>query len=292
MPPELTCDDVRDLAAAFVLGALDPVDEAAVREHLATCPEAHEEIAELGSVLPALDASVPQMEPSAGLKARVLAAAATDLEPVPVAGLAVAPTASSPAAAVPAPGAVPESAAAPIPFPAPTSDPVPGTRPSRRTSPLTWAVRIAAVLVIGVLAAWNLSLQGQVSTAQQYQQDVAAVITAAAQPGALTAVLTTEGGSGPAGVAAVASSGEVTMAMHDLAPTTGTSVYEAWAIGSDGVPMPLGSFDVGSAGTGSLQAAGPAPQGGMVLALTLEPAAGATTPTLPIVSSGTATAPG
>ena len=31
----LTCDDVREMAGAFVLGALDPADEAAVRAHLA-----------------------------------------------------------------------------------------------------------------------------------------------------------------------------------------------------------------------------------------------------------------
>ena len=76
----LTCDEVRELAGSFVLGALDADEEAAVREHLATCPEAHEEIAELGGVLPALAESVPVVEPPAGLKGRIMAAAAADLE--------------------------------------------------------------------------------------------------------------------------------------------------------------------------------------------------------------------
>ena len=49
---DLTCDDVREMAGSFVLGALDPAEEAAVRAHLATCDDAHAEIAEAGSVLP------------------------------------------------------------------------------------------------------------------------------------------------------------------------------------------------------------------------------------------------
>ena len=67
------------MAGAFVLGALEPADEAAVRAHLATCRRAHDEIAELGGVLPVLAESVPIVEPPAGLKARIMAAAAEDL---------------------------------------------------------------------------------------------------------------------------------------------------------------------------------------------------------------------
>ena len=35
--PAMTCDRARDLAAGYVLGALERLDEAAVRDHLATC---------------------------------------------------------------------------------------------------------------------------------------------------------------------------------------------------------------------------------------------------------------
>ncbi len=82
------------------------------------------------------------------------------------------------------------------------------------------------------------------------------------------------------------------MAMRDLAPTTGDQVYEAWVIVGDGVPVPLGGFTVGSAGTATFQASGLPTDAGIVLALTLEPGPGATTPTMPIVSAGTATAAG
>ena len=50
----LTCAEVADLAPAFVLGALEARESDAVRRHLAQCPEAHPEMAELHSVVPAL----------------------------------------------------------------------------------------------------------------------------------------------------------------------------------------------------------------------------------------------
>ena len=56
-------------------------------------------------------------------------------------------------------------------------------------------------------------------------------------------------GGGPRGIAAVSPSGDMAMAVRDLAPTSGSEVYEAWVIGADGVPVPLGGFPVGTAGT-------------------------------------------
>ena len=79
--------------------------------------------------------------------------------------------------------------------------------------------------------------------------------------------------------------------MHDLAPTTGSSVYTAWAIGADGVPVALGDFNVGSSGTGAFEASITPVASGTVLALTREPTAGAQAPTGPIVSKGVATPP-
>jgi anti-sigma-K factor RskA len=80
--------------------------------------------------------------------------------------------------------------------------------------------------------------------------------------------------------------------MQDLAATTGSTVYSAWAIGGDGVPIALGDFTVGNSGTGSLAATGAPTAAGVVVALTLEPGPGATAPTLPIISKGVATAAG
>lgn len=271
----LGCDDVRELAAAYVLGALDAADEAAVREHLAGGhADAHPEFEELGSVVPAFFEAVPVAEPPSELKDRIMAAAAADL-----ASRGARPEAQAPTA--------PDAPSAPIAFP--TAEGHAGRRGG--TSAASWLLRIAAVLVIGVLAGWNLLLQNDLGAARHYEQNVAAVLSTAGQAGALTAVLSADGASG-SGIAAVGPDGNVALAMRDLAPTSGSSVYEAWVIAADGVPVPLGGFTVDASRTGYLESSGLPTTSGIVLALTLEPGPGATTPTLPIISKGVAVSPG
>ena len=270
MRPTLSCEEIREQAAAFVLGALTAAADDAVRAHLATCADAHTEIAELAGVLPVLDESVPQMEPPASLKVRLMAAAAADL------------ASRTPVVA---------STAAPHAFPT-ASQRQARAEAQGRPSVGFWAVRIAAVLAIALLGGWNLLLQGQLTEARIYEQNVAAVLDLAGQPGSLTAVLAAEGGDGPSGLAAVGGDGAVILAMRALAPTSGSQVYEAWVIGGDGTPVPLGGFQVGQTGTAFFQGNGLPTESGIVLALTLEPGPGATTPTSPIVSLGTATAAG
>lgn len=270
----LTCDEVRDLTASFVLGALDADEADAVRAHLADCGDAHAEVAELGGVTPALAASVPQVEPRPELKARIMAAAAADR--------GARTTAESQALASP-------PTATPIAFPT-AAERTERATARGRSGAGAWVLRIAAVLAIAALGGWNLLLQGQLDQARTYEQQVAAVLEKAGQPGALTAVLTAEGGSGPSGLAAVAADGAVTLAMRGLAPTTGDQVYEAWAIGGDGTPVPLGGFQVGDAGIAYFEGDGLPTDPGLVLALTLEPGPGATAPSSPVLSLGATTA--
>lgn len=275
----LTCEDVREMAGTFVLGALEPSDDAAVRKHLAACPDPHGEIPELGGVIGALALGVPSIEPPARLKTRIMAAAAADLaarrtdraDRADVAPMDVAPTPTIQL----------------TPFPTASE------RAARRSraSAGAWLLRIAAVLAIVGLAGWNVLLQGQLGAATTYQQDLAAVLGEAGRPGSLIAVLKADAGTG-AGMAAITASGRVTIAMQDLQPTTGEAVYEAWAIGGDGVAVPLGSFTVAPSRLASFEASGVPATNGLVIALTREPAAGATKPTLPIISKGVATLPG
>jgi hypothetical protein len=288
---DLTHEEVLELAGAFVLGALEPADEAAVRAHLATCSLPHDEIAELGGVLPVLAESVPIVEPPAGLRARIMAAAAEDL----VARSAGAPPAQAPqgAAGVVPPGPVATTqaalpAAATIAFPGPEER---EARAARRTSTGTRLMRIAAVFAIVALGGLSLLLGAQLNAARSYEDGVASVLEVAGQPGSLTAILIADGGTG-SGLAAVSSSGEVTIAMQALAATSGSQVYTAWVIAGSGAPVPLGSFTVGNAGTAVFEGSGLPTSGPLVLALTREPGPGATTPTMPIISKGVATGAG
>jgi hypothetical protein len=267
--PGLSHEEAVELAAPFVLGALEPDEEAAVREHLRSCSESHAEFDELGSVVPALAEAVEPVEPPAALKGRILAAAAADRAPdVPV------------AVAAPAPAPAPAQAAAPAPIPIEAH--------RRGPTPISWFLVAAAGIAIVALVAVNLLTLGRLNSSEQFGRDVAAVLEAGAQPGAVTAVLAPAEAGGPRGLAAVGSAGEVTMAVQDLAPTTGTEVYEGWAIVGDAAPVPVGSFTVGDSGTGRLDGSGVPAQPGMTIALTREPGPGAQTPTLPILTAGTA----
>jgi anti-sigma-K factor RskA/putative zinc finger protein len=265
-PGGLTCDEVRDLAASFVLDALEPDEMAAVREHLATCAEPHPEFAELAGVLPALAASAPPVEPPASLKARLMAAAAADLEARRV---------------------VVESTV--VEAPAPSAAEVLRPFQRRPTQIRAWALGIAAVLAIVALGGWNYSLQQELNDARAYEQQVASVLDAAQRPGSLTAVMRAGEGAGPNGLAAITIDGVARIAMRDLAPTSGSEVYEAWVIAADGVPVALGALQLRPGGVGYLEAGGLPTDSGIVLALTREPRPGATAPSSAPISLGTAT---
>jgi anti-sigma-K factor RskA len=315
----LTCDEVRDLAAGFVLDALEAGEMDAVRAHLADCTDLHAEIAELASGLPALWETVAPVEPPATLKSRLLAAAAADLPTVAAGrsdqGSVVEGSAPGGARAVAVPSAVAVPTTAGRGMVAGEGRPTPITeygarhatrgagrrpsnpaagaigRPARSRTRLGWAaLGLAAVIAIAVLGAWNVVLQGQIGTLRTGQDALAAVVRAGGTPGSLTAVVAAPQAGGPLGLAALTADGTLVLAMRDLPPTAGAQVYQAWVIVPGGTPAPTGSFQVGDAGTGAIAAAAPVAPGAVV-AITLEPGPGATTPTLPILASGKAPTP-
>jgi anti-sigma factor RsiW len=289
----MNCDTVRELAPAYVLGALTRDEEQAVREHLATCDQPHPEFEAFGGVVQYFDETVELMEPPAALKARVMAAVAA--EPQARASGASAERTRTPvveraADALPGvPVAAPASVARPVEARAePAAARAPVAR--RRASPWRLLLGIAAVLAIVGLAGWSILLQMQLGSATAYDSAVAAVLDVAARPGSQTAILSGDGGQAPRGIAAVGSDGSVVLAMRDLPPTVGSEVYEAWLIAPGAQPAPIGSFQVVANGTASL-ATRATPASGATIALTREAGPGATMPTLPIVSKGVATAP-
>jgi hypothetical protein len=262
----LTCAEVADLAPAFVLGALEAAESDSVRRHLVACPEAHAEMAELHSVVPALFEVVEPVAPSAGLKDRILAAAAADTERGTT-------SAAEPARDVQRPRVDEERA------------PKPGWASVFRR-PVWAAVSLAAVVAVVAMGVWNVQLQNDISGLAAYRAGVEQVIAEAAKPGAQVAILSAEGG-GPSGLAAVAEDGTVAMVMRGLAPTTGTEVYEAWLIAGD-VVVPIGELRVGADGTASLTTDHVPLGTGVTVALTREPGPDSTAPTLPIVAAGQA----
>jgi len=277
----ISCTDVADRAAGFVLGALEPAEMDTVRAHLAACPEPHPEFAELGSVVSALLASVEPVEPRAALRERVMAAARADSVGA-IDTVRTTDTVAAAAARAPEPARLEERTRR---F---TFDRIFGYR-----QPVWAGLGVAAVVAIAVLGASNLQLRSERDQLAAYERAVALVTNAATDPEQHLAILAAPAIDSPtAGLAAVSTSaGTIQLAIRGLAPTAGTQVYEAWYVPVGGAPLPIGAFTVGSAGTGTIASswsppAGTAPNG--VVAITLEPGAGATTPTKPIIASGAA----
>ena len=261
----MTHDDALDLAAGYVLGALEPAEEAAVRDHLATCPEPHAEFAELGGVVPSLLADVPLVEPPAALRGRIMDAARADL-----------------ALRRPAPVAAPTG---PVTFPSTDEREL---RRTGRTGRLDWALRIAAVVAIVAIGAWGLGVQRQLDAARQFDQAVANVLDAAGQPGAQAVVLSPAQGKQGKGIAAVAPDGTTTLAMRDLPATSDGQVYTTWVIVGKNAPTAVADFTVDANGTASVRTRPAQTPPGAILAVTLEPNPGNTAPKGPIVSTGIA----
>jgi anti-sigma factor RsiW len=276
----MRCSEVADLAPAFVLGALDATASDAVRRHLAECPEPHAEMAELYSVVPALFEVVEPVAPPAGLKDRILAAAASDTQ-----------RATATQRGLDAPGPTdrqrvvepPAGAARPA-----AQERTPGWTSSFR-HPIWAPIALAAALAVAALGFWNLQLQQENAALVAYRQGVVELIEEATAPGAQLAVLAPPAGSGQSGVAAVAADGTVALVMRDLAPTTGSQVYEAWIIAGQAAPVPIGEFTVTAGGLGTFQADQPEVGEGLVVAVSLEPGPDSTTPTT-VVAAGQAQA--
>ena len=119
-----------------------------------------------------------------------------------------------------------------------------------------------------------------------------AVLEVAAQPGSLTAILTRRTAATGSGLAAVSASGEVTIAMQALAPTTGSQVYEAWVIAGDGGPGPGRQLHRRQRRDRRVRGIRPADRGPARPRPDARAGPGATTPTMPIISKGVATGAG
>lgn len=275
--PRMTHDEALELAGLYVLHALEPEEEAAVRAHLVTCPLAHDEFEAVGGVVPALieaglDGLEP-VEPAAALRDRILAAAAAD-RAAPDSLPSRSPSRPSPD---------------PIPFP---SAPRRTARAERgRTRPFDWALRIAAVIAIVAAGAYGLTVQGQLDTARQFDQAVAAVVQAGSQPSAKTVVLATQKDQRGTGIGAVRADGSVVLALRDLTATSGEQSYTAWVIVGNDAPVNVGDFAVGGSGVGSFTTRPAQTPPGATIAVTLEAKAGNAVPAGPIVVAGQAAAP-
>lgn len=203
---------LNEQAAAFVLYALEPDQELAVRAHLPGCRSCREAVRTTELVARELAGSVQQVEPPARLRAGILAAATT-----------------GPPAATPV-------------LPIRDVPPAPRTAAPRRRRRGLVALATAAVLAVGGLAGYAANLQQQHDSDTAQSQTLAALVTSLDGPGTTHATLRTSGGEAVAAVLATA--GEQTVVVSGLRPNDPVaSVYVVWGI-SAAAPVPIGTLDV------------------------------------------------
>ena len=274
----LAHDEWRDQAAAYVLGALTAEERKAFEAHLATCAECTAEVRSLTTAAGALAQAVPQVEPPAALRARVLTYASRSARPSENRG-----------------------AAAPMAAP-----PVPKERPATLPAWLAMAASLAVAAGLGVYA---FQLRGRVETLEARLQDALAraqtsegqlanAVRVSNQAQTQIAVLTAPdvtrvdlAGQQPVAPAASARaffsrSRGVVLSASNLPPLQTGFTYQLWFIVNK-VPVAGGLFQPDTAGSSNVllpvDPNAPRPE---ALAVTSEPAGGSTTPTFPLYLVG------
>ncbi len=155
----MTCTELEELVGAYVLDAVTPEEREAVEAHLAHCPRCTKLVQEMRETVDLLPLSIPQVEPSAQLKGRILAAvqAASDASSQSTQNI----PAIRPLQALPARAPEREQQTGPLPIPI-----------RRRAAAQRWAMPLVAaaavffLLLSGGLATWGISLQHQVTGLQ------------------------------------------------------------------------------------------------------------------------------
>jgi anti-sigma-K factor RskA len=258
-----------ELAAGYVLHALEPADEQRFLRHAGQCARCQQTVAEFRMVAGALAETAPPAEPSARLGERIMAAARADLaEP----GHSAAPPADSgrtdagtardggtapddgTAADDGTPGddgTAPDDEAAADQGTAPPGGPTPGRvvplrrRASRGTSGRQWqkpAAAAAAAVLIAVGGIWA----GLAATSGGPPQSLAAC----AHPHACPQVTLTSSATHQTAARVVIDDRVAWMEPSAMQANPADEIYVLWQVTGASVPLAVGSFDV-KAGTTS-----------------------------------------
>lgn len=227
-----------DAVGAYVLDALSEEERDSFEEHLAACEACRAEVADLRAVVDVLPLACDPVEPSPGLRDRLLAA--IDEES----------------------GRPPDLVA------------LPGGRAAPRERnpwrfPEIVGLAAAAVLIVG-LGLWNVHLQRQIDSDHQalaYQQQVAQAIASHATVSALSA---TDASGASAALVQPRGRRPAYLIVEGLRPTPASRVYELWLIHLGAKPRPAAVFSYG--GTGPKIVPLPmAARGYSIAAVTVEP---------------------
>jgi hypothetical protein len=210
-------EELRELIAAFAFDALEPDEERVVLEHLETCAECQDLLADSRAVAALLAEDIPQE-----LQVEIAAEyATTDLRSRIVAAAEAEPRAAAPARAEASPAV-------------PTLESRRARRALVRSRVLVGAV--AAAIAVAIAVPVTLANSGGSNGSNAQTQLAQALL----QPGAREVTLT--GTSGATAKAVVSTKGVVFFADGLRANDTGNQTYVLWAGNAAGV-QPIATFD-------------------------------------------------
>lgn len=273
-------DDVRDLAPAYALDALDEFDRARFERALAASPELQAEVAAFREVASGLGDAVEPVSPPASLKASLFdrldsapqerradaAAPVESIDSAPAEPAPVAPVSDAPVA--PATSDAPEAAQASEVQPAPVADLA--ARRRRRRLAIAWSSAAAAVLLIAgafIGANW-FGPNGWAA-----QREMAALAAASDAQQTTTPVA----GGGEVTLVSSVEQGRSAILADGLSELGDEQTYELWYIDEAGASS-AGTFDVaGSDEAWRILEGDFAP--GIAVGITVEPAGGSPQPT-------------
>jgi anti-sigma-K factor RskA len=187
----MNCKEFEDLSGAYVLDAVTPAERLAAEEHLATCAGCRKLVHELSNVADLLPLAAPQINPPEQLKQRVMSAIAQEN----------------------------------------TRAPQPVNLAPRRRNP-QWNMRllavaaVLAVILLGGLAAWNISLQGQVATLRSQ----VATVTSANTSVSYTLKGTQYAASASGAVVYIPQQHLTILTISGLPQLQGAHVYQGWLL--------------------------------------------------------------
>lgn len=230
----------QELLGAYALGALPAVERAALEAHLASCPTCQDEVVLLRIGAGAYALMAEERAPSPELRERVWQSIWAE------------PNFDRTGIAVVQPAQPPQPVAQPTPIPIADARAV---RESRRAPIWPKIAAALAVVMIGSLLAWNVSLRstesdleasvvaledGGTTVALQNQATVVALqdeVTAVAAQGEVTTVgqLASQSDGVPAGgeVEYLSDRQVLLISLHDLPPLPEGEVYQLWLVVGD-----------------------------------------------------------
>ncbi|MFK4729453.1 anti-sigma factor [Agromyces mediolanus] len=269
-PPDA---ELRALAAAYALDALDGEELRRFETELARSPELQAEVDAFRVVAAGLGEDVPELAPPPALKASLFdrldetpQLPVTDAGQAPAAPTPAAPTPAAPAPAAPAPAAPAEPLPAPV-APAPPVDELAERRRRRRLVATLTAAASVAILVIGV--AVGIGWSGPNGWGAQREM---AAIEAAADAQSQTVEVAGGGEVTLVWSAELGRSGLAASGLPELGPD---HVYELWYIDESG-PAPAGVLADGADPWRVLDGDF---TDGVLVGITVEPAGGSEQPT-------------